>query len=40
MGDLRFDRGPGRSFAELIAKDGDPCPDHIPSWVRPVEPAK
>jgi hypothetical protein len=36
LGDLRYDREPGLSFAELaIDRPDERCPGHVPNWVPP-----
>ena len=35
IGDLRFDREPGRSFAELDLGGAAPCPPYVPPWIPP-----
>jgi len=35
LGDLRYDREPGLSFAELVIADPPSCPRFVPNWVEP-----
>jgi inner membrane protein len=36
VGDLRFDREPGNSFAEItLGSADDTCPRRLPDWVAP-----